>query len=253
MPIFKAAGKLVYYAHVPKCGGSALAWYLRERFGLIAFSDDRYFSQPARRRWTRTSPQHVDREALGRLFPDGFFDASFTVVRHPVSRLVSAYHFQMEVEKTVPDQTGFSDWLADLEDRLAEDPFVFDNHVRPMDQIVPEGAQVFHLEHGIDALVPWFDTLTGGADSLRAIPRINEKSGGPKAARVTPGAPDLELIGRLYAVDFKRFGYDLERRDPAAPAPRIAPEQVAARDALERQLRSPVRRLRRRSGRALKA
>jgi hypothetical protein len=94
MPIFKAGGKLVYYAHVPKCGGSAVGWYLTERFGPIAFEDRNHTRHDAKTQWSRTSPQHIDRVSLGRLFPEGFFDAAFTIVRHPVARLVSAYHFQ---------------------------------------------------------------------------------------------------------------------------------------------------------------
>ena len=168
MPIFKAGGKLVLYAHVPKCGGSAVAWYLAQRFGPIAFHDNFHTRHDPRTLWSKTSPQHIDRGSLARLFPDGFFDAAFTIVRHPVARLVSAYHFQLEVEKSVPLTTGFSEWLEDLAELRSENPFAFDNHVRPMTEIVPDGATVFHMEHGLDALVPWFDALTGAASAPRA-------------------------------------------------------------------------------------
>jgi len=253
MPIFRADEKLILYAHVPKCGGSAVSWYLKNRFGPIAFNDSNFTAQPAARRWSRTSPQHIDRESLSRLFPDGFFDAAFTIVRHPVSRIVSAYHFQLEQEKSFSEHFRFSDWLADLDEMRAENPFVFDNHVRAMDEIVPEGAHVFHMEHGLDQLVPWFDALTGQRADPRAVPRINEKGShsGQRSAKVVPTDADLELIGRIYQKDFERFGYRLGESAPLAPPPELAPEILAERDQALQELQSPVRRLRRKFNRTL--
>lgn len=247
MPIFRAGEKLVYYAHVPKCGGSAVGWYLDERFGPLAFTDRRHTAQPAAARWSRTSPQHIDRGSLARLFPQGFFDAVFTIVRHPVARIVSAYHFQLEVEASIPQDTGFSDWLADLEEQLEEDPFAFDNHVRPMSDIVPEGAQVFHMEHGLDALVGWFDALTGDKGGPRALPKINEQGAytGTRTPKAKPTGADLDRVARLYAVDFDRFGYRIGEKAPAAPAPVLTPEQIAERDSFLRAFNSPLGKMRR--------
>ncbi len=252
MPIIKADARLVYYAHVPKCGGSAVNWYLEERFGALAFYDNAHTRQSRRGRWSRTSPQHVDRASLARLFPDDFFDAVFTIVRHPVARLTSAYHFQLDVERTIPVDTTLSDWLLDIGERAAEDPFVFDNHVRPMTEIVPENAHVFHMEHGLDGLVPWFDALTGTASGPRAVPRFNEK--GRNTGDITKAAPteaDIALIADLYAADFRRFGYTPDRADPAAPPPPLTPEQIRDRDAFLRAFASPIGRARRKIGGAL--
>lgn len=253
MPIFRADGKLVLYAHVPKCGGSTVSWYLAERFGPLAFHDMRYVERDPRSQWSRTSPQHIDRTSLARLFPKGFFDATFTIVRHPVDRLVSAFHFQIEVEQRVPVTTTFSEWLEDVAEQQAENPFIFDNHVRPMNDIVPTGAQVFHMEHGLDALVPWFDALTGTQTAPRALPRINERGNYAKVdsgARVRPTDRDLDWIARIYARDFDRFGYVVDRKAPKAAAPVLTDGQIAERDAALRYLNGPVgrtiRRVRRR-------
>lgn len=252
MPIIKADTRLVYYAHVPKCGGSSVNWYLRERFGALVFYDNAHTEQPPETRWSRTSPQHIDRASLARLFPDGFFDAIFTIVRHPVSRLTSAYHFQLDMERSIPVDTTFSDWLLDLEERAAEDPFVFDNHVRPMTEIVPEGAHVFHMEHGLDGLVPWFDALTGETSGPRAVPRFNEKGRNTgDTTKAAPTADDIALIADLYAADFLRFGYVPDRADPDVTPRTLTPEQIADRDGYLKVFNAPVNRLRRRVGNAL--
>jgi hypothetical protein len=44
MPYVTAAGKLIYFAHVPKAGGSSVENYLAARFGPLAMLD---------RNWTR--------------------------------------------------------------------------------------------------------------------------------------------------------------------------------------------------------
>lgn len=229
MPFFKSGSKLVYYAHVPKCGGSAVEHFIEGRAGKMAFVDRMFTRHPEADRWSKTSPQHINVAALERLIPLDFFDASFTIVRHPVDRVVSAYHFQMEMEGSISRHVAFSDWLEDLSETMEENPYAYDNHLRPMNDIVPEGAHVFYLEHGLDALVPWFDALLGNTSAPRAVHRVNErKSRGEKAA---PTATDLARIETLYKADFARFGYVVGQKLPNAPAPTLAPEIIAARDA----------------------
>lgn len=211
MPIVKHRGTLIYYAHVPKCAGSAVNRYLAQRFGPVAMQDERFQARPVRERWTRSSPQHVDRRALGVLFPEGFFDAVFTIVRHPVTRIVSVYEFQREVERTIPDGVGFSDWLVELPEVLAAEPFALDNHARPMDDIVPDGAEVFRLEDGLDGLVAWLDAVSGSSEGPRAIAPANRRSDRRGAGEpVVPSQGDLTQISQIYARDFERFGYEVE-------------------------------------------
>ncbi|MBF9036660.1 sulfotransferase family 2 domain-containing protein [Rhodobacterales bacterium HKCCE2091] len=250
MPIIRAGAQLIYYAHVPKCGGSSVETYLENRFGPVAFVDTRHHQVPRERRWSRTSPQHIDRAVLDRLFPRGFFDAAFAVVRHPVARLVSAYHFQVEVEQSAPANMPFSDWLDMLPEAMEDDPYIYDNHTRPMTEIVPEGAQVFHIEHGIDAMIPWFDGITGRQDGPRALRRVNERKGKGQG-RTAPSAADVARIADLYAADFDRFGYVPDRKAPTCEAPVLSPDFIAARDAELARQGSPVNWLKERLVRAM--
>lgn len=224
MPIFRAGSKLVYFAHVPKCAGSSMLQYLQDRFGAVAFHDPARHTLPEDRRWSRTSPQHVDVQSLGRLFPDGFFDASFAIVRHPVSRLVSAFHFQREVERRVAEGVTFGAWLEDAAAKRADQPFIYDNHTRPMDEIVPSWSTVFHLEDGFEPFITWLDEMTGDATGPRALPKVNERksSNRHKTAKTEPTADEIRLIAKLYARDFERFGYDPEAYGQRRPAAREA-------------------------------
>jgi len=145
----------------------------------------------------------------------------------------------------VPETTSFSEWLHDIIDMRAESPFLYDNHVRPMADIVPEGATVFHMEHGLDALVPWFDALTGGKNAPRALPRINDRGAyrSVSTERARPTEADLAIIAQEYAEDFKRFGYSIGDKAPMAPAPTLAPDLLAERDAALKSYANPIARL----------
>lgn len=221
MPMFRAGSKLVYFAHVPKCAGSSMLHYLRDRFGTVAFHDGKFHFVPDAARWSRTSPQHVDAQTLERMFPNGFFDASFAIVRHPVSRLFSAFHFQREVERLVPMGMTFGAWIEKTAAERIDSPFIYDNHTRPMDEIVPAGAATFQLEAGFAPLIIWLDELTGDAKGPRSLPKVNERggSGRQKVDMTTPTPADIKLIAKIYSRDFERFGYEPETFGRGAPSP----------------------------------
>jgi len=248
MPIFRIDHQLVYYAHVPKCGGSSIANYIADRFGALGFYDTGFHNRPETLRWTRSSPQHVDVITLSELIPLEYFAAVFAFVRHPVPRAVSCYHFQAEVEKSIPAGQSFTDWLRGLAAGNPDKPFAFDNHTRPMTDIVPEGATVFHLEYGADQLIPWVDALAGQAEGPRAIPPDNVRGQHVHAAggKVTPSAEDMALISEIYSADFKRFNYDPGRESPLTPTPRIDADFLAARDRDLKAAARPFSRLKRR-------
>ena len=253
MPFFRARGKLIHFAHVPKCGGSAVTDYLGDRFGDVAFLDNRYAIRPEPSRWTRSSPQHVDALTFDRYVPLGMFDAAFAVVRHPVPRLVSVYHFHAEVERSLPPGLGFSRWLEEVEATFGAEPFALDNHLLPMSHIVPEGATVFHLEHGLDPVVAWLDLVTGEASGPRAVLPENRRGDHVRVttARAEPSAADLGRIARLYAEDFARFGYAIGSRQPLVAAPVVTPAFLAERDRALAAAARPLARIRRKIRRRL--
>ena len=244
MPVFRMNNQLAYYAHVPKCAGSSVETYLKDRFGTLGLVDTKYLLQPPHQRWTRSSPQHVDWQTLMRLIPAEYFSSVFAVVRHPVSRIVSAYHFQTHVEKTAPVDTPFQDWLHALLEAREQDPFVVDNHIRPQAEFMPESCDVFYLEHGLDALIPYFDGLTGDKNGPRAMSRTNTRTKDTeKASLPVLSDHDLDLISQVYAVDFERFGYTIGEKMPKADAPGLSAEFQAENARAKQRADQPLNRL----------
>jgi hypothetical protein len=200
MPIFRTGQGLGFFADVPGCGGAVMIRHLEERFGPLALHDPTHTDGPPAARWSRTSPQHVGRKTLARLFPPGFFAASFAVVRHPVDRLRGVYAFQRDVEGAIPRTTEFGEWLEDIADRTLDDPCVFDNAVRPMTDLVPDEAEVFRIENGAGPIGDWLDQVAGASGPAFELPP-------PRQEEAPLSALDLDRIADLYAADFSRFGY----------------------------------------------
>lgn len=223
MPIARIGDKVIHYVHVPKCAGQAVETYMEERFGAMGFLDNAYGS-PNRRppHWSRTSPQHADAATMQKLFPPGFFDARFAVVRHPASRIKSSYDYERKMGRIRPGQS-FAGWLGSLPAERHRDRFARDNHVRPMTEMVPEDTDVFRLEDGFDALVKWFDDLAGDQAPPRKIPKGHSTDDLPRiGGRLQrslgrwldkgPGVLDPALcktIHSLYCEDYERFGYGI--------------------------------------------
>ena len=224
MPLIRINAEIHYFAHVPRAAGTSVEAYLSKRFGSLALLDETYTAQPLHQRWSHTSPQHIDATTLQRFFPNDWITSSFAVVRHPVSRIVSAFRHQAEVVGTVPQGMDVNEWLLEWYESAETDPYLNDNHLRRQTEFVPEDATVFHIERGLDALVAHLDQLAGRADGARQItihPSRRSSGGGD-----TLSERSLAFIEDYYADDFVRFGYDA---DEPSPATRAKPKGFFAR------------------------
>ena len=224
MPIFRIGDKLHYYAHVPKCAGSSVEAYLARRFGPLAFVNTRFLADPEPQRWTKSSPQHLPLDAFHKLVPEDWIASSFAVVRHPLKRLVSAIQFQVEVERTVAPLWTIDEWFDDWLKRKDADPFRYDNHIRPMADLVPSDAAAFQMEQGLDPVVAHLDRLAGDKNGERSIAaeNVRTKKMPTDSARLTPSAETRARIADYYAEDFRRFGYSIDvipQSAHAAPKP----------------------------------
>ena len=218
MPIVQIDHKLVYFAHVPRCAGSSVENYLHGRFGTLGFLDRGQLQTPSDQLWSKTSPQHVHSEALKRLMPASFFAARFAVVRHPALRLRSVFLYQRDIEQALEPETPFSTWLRRVPGLRQQDACVFDNHLRPMRDLVPADSRIFKLEQGLEPLLRWLDRLAGDSSPIELghinshadrIKALDSPAPGPVCDPVPEISPrDLAFIRGMDAADFDRFGYD---------------------------------------------
>ncbi|MEQ9694239.1 sulfotransferase family 2 domain-containing protein [Shimia sp. SDUM112013] len=213
MPLFRVNDRIHYYAHVPKAGGSSVDHYLVARFGPLAFFNGQFTAVPENQRWTRTSPQHIRWRNLYQLFPRDWIESSFAVVRDPLARLKSAYHFQKEALKSIPEDRTFEDWFKLRLAGIKQNAFFDDNHLVPQTHIVPPDARVFRLEDGLDGVVDYLDAIEGAPNGPRTVKTHNARAKGSTGKRRDPAdglSPEfLALIEETYAEDYTRFGYPL--------------------------------------------
>ena len=225
MPLFHITGSLFHFAHVPRCGGSAVENYLTGRFGPIALLDRRFLSIREPERWSRSSPQHLETEALYRLIPKAWIRGSFAIVRHPEDRIRSLFLFQRDIEGKIPADIDFEQWVSTIHDQRAQTPHWLDNHPRPMVDLVPEDAMVFRLENGLEPVIEWLDEIEGIRRAGRVVPMTNDYVARVASKGREPGptpvvtAAAREELRELYAVDFERFGYVPRTGEDAEPAP----------------------------------
>lgn len=216
MPIFRIRNKLIYYAHVPKAGGSSVADFFHDIGARSAFAFGEQWRQRPRDRWSSTSPQHIDAKSLSELFQNSFFDACFTVVRHPEDRIISEYKFRAGRSK-IHAALPFSDWLHIVMAASQANPFVFDGHIRPQTDFIPDNCKIFKLEEGLDKINEW---LSGVVDIELPSTGFTHHSNKSQNINITPDNQSRWLINDFYSSDFKQLDYKV-RPITAPPYSRI--------------------------------
>lgn len=214
MPLFYISGSLFEFQHAPRCGGTSVEYYLIDRFGPIGFLDHKYYNVAEALRWNKSSPQHIAHAAMDILLPHHWIRGRFALVRHPEDRILSVFNYARDGVGSLPPKTNFNAWLARLPKRLETNPHCFDNHARPISDIVSSDTQVFKLEDGADNVIAWLDAREGSARGARTLPHANSHKAAADYAK-RPVGPVVKvsdssraLIAEMYAEDFKRFGYE---------------------------------------------
>ena len=218
MPLARVGSALLFFAHIPKTGGTSVEAYLTAK-GRMALH---YSKSDA---WLRCSPQHIHAEAYGALFPPGFFDHAFCVLRDPVARLKSEYRYRIgHAETRGKTIEPFDDWVPQVFRRFAKNPYMLDNHIRPQAQFLSPGMKLFRLEDGLDLVFDWIDAVTGDATPGTAG---MEKEPWPDSRRNAPR--NRNAHSRFLCRGLCRLRQGRTRLDPAESDPFHLPEDKKRR------------------------
>ena len=88
------------------------------------------------------------------------------------------------------------------------DKRVYQNHIRPQSDLVPDGADHFRLEDGFDKMIERLDDISGMSSPDIKVGHLLKR----KREKIEITKQDLQLIQSYYDVDYQRFGY--EKHDP---------------------------------------
>lgn len=148
------------------------------------------------------SPTHLSAIDLEDFLPQTV-DNKFAVVRDPLKRIISEYKFQ--AGHSASTKFSFSTWLRIMLFSASKESRIYDNHIRPQVDLLPEATEIFRLEDGFDGMISWLDEKTGTQRDDLTVGHFLKKT--PKQ-EIKPSKQDIELIIDYYAEDYERLGYD---------------------------------------------
>jgi len=199
MPLFRSATALIYFAHIPKTGGSSVENALRVDGVKRAMMQSKAKTLVGNH--GRCTPQHIHADVYKGYFPKDFLDYSFAVVRNPYGRIASEYKMKVVdgEEEASPD-----DWIMRALRRYKKYPFTRDNHIRPQVQFLTSYVETFRLEDGLDnPIAAAFDAL--GLPTPDEVPHNRKGS----SQKLVISEKTKDRIAKFYARDFEKLDYDV--------------------------------------------
>ena len=198
MPLFRLGQSIVFFAHIPKTGGSSVEVYF-SKLGAMAL---RYGATVG---WSRCTPQHMHRAVYEHFVPSDFYDYAFTIVRHPVQRIISQYRQRYRwAHRSGAKVPTFSVWLKGTFELYKKNAFLLDNHIRPQTQYIGDNIAIFRIEDGLDRAIASVCRRVGIENAPTVIPQIRRTS---DSVPYQLHDEDVDLIFEFYREDFALLGY----------------------------------------------
>jgi hypothetical protein len=208
MPIFAKGKWRCLFIHIPKTGGTSVEHAMRRlgwKESLIvhaAVSELRHF---------RVTPQHYHYEILNRIINWEHIDLTYTLCRHPFSRMKSEYYWQHEVGFT--KDLSPEEWFNSVTERFSKDTSAFDNHIRPQIEFIPNNhpCEVYKLEDdGVSKTISTANALSPASwlnRRLRTVHSSWQQRATPVKRIENDFARLRNQIEEFYAIDMNHFGY----------------------------------------------
>lgn len=209
MPIFTKNNVYVLYVHVPKTGGSSVENLFRKNKWQVFYLEGN--KKPGKLNYIRRcSPQHMHLEMLQSVFDLEKIDYTFMTVRHPVDRLISEYRMKKGPQKGIT----LADWFDKALKSYLENPFCFDNHLRPQSDFWHPSFQVFKLENGHSQIIKEIEIRLNVSFEDKEIPYVmhRNKIAGEVDKKLLQISDSLKSrIELFYRRDFNLFDYQFDR------------------------------------------
>ena len=209
MPIIKVNGVLLYFSHIPKCGGSSVENFLGQFSDSIVFLDRNFLSH--KNPWSTSSPQHIDGLSLNRLFKHKkFFDFYFAIVRDPISRFKSAFMFQKHIENKIPKDISINEHISLIKNQKISLFGYCDNHFLPMLHFFMPNTKyiIFKLEEGLGNFKKWYEVNIYKKKINSEIPRLNLSSKKIKQLEdYDLNEESINNLKKIYKNDYEVFRY----------------------------------------------
>ena len=219
MPLCHINHTLLYFAHIPKTGGSSVEEYMAAK-GPIALRHNNI----GKVAWSKTTPQHMPRRVFVNYVPREFYDYGFAVLRDPKAKLISAYKMRASRKHVWSNPLNWLTWTwGRLRGRdvyaiplwrltlsldfdtwawlatwmVRRRPYLYDGHILPQSAFVLDGHRLFLFEDGIEKVFRWIDEVTG---TPAIAGSFHQKKGGDFPISCSPATE--ALLRRVYAEDY---------------------------------------------------
>ena len=192
MPLYRHEAKVIFFAHIPKTGGTSIEKSLKKAGAAEALKFKK------KRPYSKSTLQHMHASVYLEAVGDRFADYSFTVVRNPFDRFASEYKMKV---LDAGEKTDVYEWAKINLERFFEYPYTRDNHIRPQVDFVSRRLEVFRFENGLDKVIGEACSQLG----LDTPEILHEKKGSRGLLPVKQET--LDLISSFYKKDFYEFGY----------------------------------------------